>query len=95
MYEWIEIADKLIWLIKPIQWYTAAVSQNRPHLGAIVHCIMIIKWWHWKLLNPFLLKFIGMKMLAVFHYKVKLMQVYGDLKKCHFFGWLLKELVEF
>ena len=43
MYEWIEIADKLIWLIKPIQWYTTAVSQNRANLGVIVHCIMIFE----------------------------------------------------
>ena len=43
MYEWIEIAKKLIWLIKPIQWYTAVVSQNRADLGVIVHSIMIFE----------------------------------------------------
>ena len=68
MYEWIEIVKKLIWLIKPIQWYTTAVSQNRAHLGVIVRYIYDIwKWWHWRLLDPFLLKFIGMKMLEVVH----------------------------
>ena len=40
--------------------------------------IIISKWWHRRLLDPFLLKFICMKMLEVFHKKMKLMQVYAD-----------------
>ena len=92
MYEWIEIAKKLIWLIKPIQWYTTAVKSKQS--ASWCNCTLGLVG----------LEAIGSLFAQVYLYEnVRSVSWKNEIdvsiwrlkKNCHFFGWLLKELVEF